>query len=210
MFRLCLTVFLCSLDSYTRTLTPFCFNHVTWMSYLLLVYSSSFGRCCRSPGVHLTSNWASWWSSYISEMLFHSFRAVSGHQLLPMPGTGSTMLQQQVVECSAEATPTQVSKHSQSPCYSLRNKSGSREATLHQSAIELRGSTVVSAIRGRPVVMCSTPMHKKGFSSLLFSSVRLSSRLICLSFSCTACFRVVSTQVLSHLYGSFFRLMRWF
>lgn len=37
----------------------------------------------------------------------------------------------------------------------------SDKATLHQSAIELRGSTVVSASRGLLVVVCPTPMHEK-------------------------------------------------
>lgn len=43
----------------------------------------------------------------------------------------------------------------------------SDKATLHQSAIELRGSTVVSASRGVLVEVCPTAMHEKvGYSSL--------------------------------------------
>lgn len=93
----------------------------------------------------------------------------------------------------------------------------SDKATLHQSAIELRGSTVVSASRGLLVEVCPTPMHEK-MVVLLFSCVILPP-LVCLnsdatflslSLSCTACFRVVFVlrQVLFHLYGSFFRLMQ--
>jgi len=92
----------------------------------------------------------------------------------------------------------------------------SDKATLHQSAIELRGSTVVSASRGLLVVVCPTPMHEKMVILLLYSCV-IVPLLVCLnsdatflSLSCTACFRVVFVhrQVLFHLYGSFFRLMQ--
>lgn len=92
------------------------------------------------------------------------------------------------------------------------------KATLHQSAIELRGSTVVSASRGLLVEVCPTPMHEK-MVTLLLSTCVILPPLVCLnsdatflSFSCTACFRVVFVlrQVLFHLYGSFFRLMQWF
>lgn len=43
----------------------------------------------------------------------------------------------------------------------------SDKATLHQSAIELRGSTVVSASRGLLVEVCPTPMHEKMVTLLL-------------------------------------------
>lgn len=49
----------------------------------------------------------------------------------------------------------------------------SDKATLHQSAIELRGSTVVSASRGLLVEVCPTPMHDKMVILLLFSCVIL-------------------------------------
>lgn len=91
----------------------------------------------------------------------------------------------------------------------------SDKATLHQSAIELRGSTVFSASRGLLVEVCPTPMHEKMVisSSLVFivpPLVCLNSGATFLSFSCTACFRVVFVfrQVLFHLYGSLFRLMQ--
>lgn len=66
----------------------------------------------------------------------------------------------------------------------------SDKATLHQSAIELRGSTVVSASRGLLVEVCPTPMHEKMVNILLLFSrvilpplVRLNSDATFLSFS---------------------------
>lgn len=65
----------------------------------------------------------------------------------------------------------------------------SDKATLHQSAIELRGSTVVSASRGLLVVVCPTPMHEKMVILLLYSCV-IVPPLVCLNSDATFLYRV--------------------
>lgn len=59
----------------------------------------------------------------------------------------------------------------------------SDKATLHQSAIELRGSTVVSASRGLLVEMCPTPYARK--RRLLFFSCVILPPLVCLDSDTT-------------------------
>lgn len=59
----------------------------------------------------------------------------------------------------------------------------SDKATLHQSAIELRGSTVVSASRGVLVEVCPTAMHEKLVT--LLSTCVILPQLVCLTSDAT-------------------------
>lgn len=61
----------------------------------------------------------------------------------------------------------------------------SDKATLHQSAIELRGSTVVSASRGLLVEVCPTPMHEKMVILLVLFSCVILPPLVCLNSDAT-------------------------
>lgn len=75
----------------------------------------------------------------------------------------------------------------------------SDKATLHQSAIELRGSTVVSASRGLLVDVCPTPMHEMVL--LLFYCVILP-LLVCLNSDATFSFFLSRVQLASELWLS--------
>lgn len=71
----------------------------------------------------------------------------------------------------------------------------SDKATLHQSAIELRGSTVVSASRGVLVEVCPTAMHEKLVT--LLSTCVILPQLVCLTSDATFLSRVQLASELS-------------